>query len=301
MKLVGVMAVRNEQWVLGLSLRAALLAVDELVVLDHASSDGTPALIDCVAREHPGRVHTLYEDDPVWREASIRQRLLEAARGRGATHVCALDADEVITGNLLPGLRDTFASLAPGESLWLPWVDLWRGLDRYRDDASGFSRYRMVLGFHDAPSVHYAPIEGTYDIHARRPFGVSGQRHFPAAREEGSVLHLAFAHWRRIQTRTAWYKMTELLRFPWRGSPEELNNRYNRDLDENGLRTSAVDPEWWAPYAPWRGEVDLGESPWFESECRRLWEEHGPEAFRGLDLWGVGMAEPVEEPLPWAV
>ncbi|HEV2853854.1 MAG TPA: glycosyltransferase [Thermoanaerobaculia bacterium] len=294
MKLVGVMAVRNEQWVLGLSLRAALLALDELVVLDHASADGTPALIERVAREHPGRVHVLREDDPVWREASIRQLLLEAARGLGATHVCPLDADEVISGNLLPGLRDALAPLAPGEALWLPWLDLWRGLDRYRGDR-GFSNYRMVLGFRDAPAVGYAPSQGGYDIHARRPLGLAGERCFPASREEGGVLHLAFAHWRRIQTRTAWYKMTEVLRFPWRRGPELLNRNYDHHLDESGLQTVPVDPEWWAPYAPWRGEVDLGESPWFEDECRRLLAEHGPEAFRGLDLWGVA------EALPWAV
>jgi glycosyltransferase involved in cell wall biosynthesis len=297
LKLVGVMAVRNEQWVLGLSLRAALRAVDDLVVLDHSSTDGTPALLRRVASEHPGRVHVLQEDDPVWREAAIRQRLLEAARDLGATHVCPLDADEVITGNLLPGLRDAFAALAPGESLWLPWFDLWRGFDCYRDDRS-FSRYRMVLGFRDAPGVGYAPAQGGYDIHARRPSGLSAEHRFPDSMDEGGVFHLAFAHWRRIQTRTAWYKMMEALRFPWRRGPELLNRQYDHHLDESGLRTLPVHPEWWAAYAPWLSEVDLGEAPWFESECRRLWQEHGPETFRGLNLWDLGMAE---ESLPCAV
>lgn len=300
MKLVGVMAVRNEQWVLGLSLRAALLAVDDLVVLDHASTDGTPSLLRRVADEHPGRIHILQENDPVWRETAIRQHLLETARGLGATHVCPMDADEVITGNLLPGLRDAFASLAPGESLWLPWIDLWRGFDRYRDDSS-FQRYRMVLGFRDAPAVGYEPSQGGYDIHARRPSGLSGERSFPESMDEGGVFHLAFAHWRRIQTRTAWYKMTEALRFPWRRGPELLNRHYDHHLDESGLRTFPVDPEWWAPYASWLGEVDLGESPWFESECRRLWQEHGPETFQGLNLWDLGTSERTEESLPCAV
>ncbi|HXO41397.1 MAG TPA: glycosyltransferase, partial [Thermoanaerobaculia bacterium] len=61
MKLVGMMPVRNEDWVLGLSLRAALLFLDEVVVLDHGSSDGTPELLASIAAEHPGRVHRLAE------------------------------------------------------------------------------------------------------------------------------------------------------------------------------------------------------------------------------------------------
>ncbi|MDP9120530.1 MAG: glycosyltransferase family 2 protein, partial [Acidobacteriota bacterium] len=85
MKLVGLMTVRNEEWVLGLSLRAALRFVDEMVVLDHASTDGTAALVERIAAEHPGRVRSLREVDPVWREVAWRQRLLEAGRAAGAT------------------------------------------------------------------------------------------------------------------------------------------------------------------------------------------------------------------------
>ena len=57
MKLIGLMHVRDEQWVLGAALPAALRFVDEIVVLDHDSTDRTPAIVDRAAREHPGRVH----------------------------------------------------------------------------------------------------------------------------------------------------------------------------------------------------------------------------------------------------
>src|SRR5260370_28219717 len=133
MKLVGRVPVRNEDWVVGLALRAALLSLDEVVVLDQGSRDGTPELLASIAAEHPGRVHRLAESDGVWRETAIRNRLLAAARGRGATHLCALDADEVLTGNLLPGIRGSFAALSPGEPLRLPWLARWRGLDPDRD------------------------------------------------------------------------------------------------------------------------------------------------------------------------
>jgi hypothetical protein len=285
-KLVGLMPVRNEAWVLGLSLRAALLWVDEMLVLDHASTDGTHEVVARVAAEHPGRLRFLAETDPVWREASIRQRLLEAGREAGATHLCVIDADEVLTGNLLPSAREAFAALAPGEGLWLPWLPLWRGLDRYRQDQPSPWDV-MILGFRDAPGLHYAPRLRDYDIHSRRVRGASGERHPVADQRAGGVFHLAHSNWRRLQTKTAWYKMIEITRFPWRRSPAELDDWYSWDLKETGLDLRAVDPSWWLPYATWLDEVELDGDCWYEAECRKLWADHGPDTFAGLELWGV--------------
>jgi glycosyltransferase involved in cell wall biosynthesis len=301
MKLVGMMPVRNEDWVLGLSLRAALLFLDEVMVLDHGSSDRTPELLARITAEHPGRVHRLAESDAVWRETAIRNRLLAAARQRGATHLCALDADEVLTGNLLPGIRGSIAALAPGETLWLPWLSLWRGLDRYRDDESEVATdCWMMLGWRDDPAVHYRNNQGEFDIHSRRVKGQSGTRRIGRDKADGGVFHLAFANWRRLRVKTAWYKMMETVRYPGLRTAAQLNQWYACDVDEGGLRTSAVAPEWWEPYRAWRGEVALDGEPWHESECRQLWQRHGPTAFAGLDLWGVPESPPAARATPIA-
>jgi glycosyltransferase involved in cell wall biosynthesis len=288
MKLVGMMPVRNEEWVVGLSLRAALLFLDEVVVLDHGSSDRTPELLAAIAAEHPERVHRLAESDPLWRETAIRNRLLAAARRRGATHLCALDADEVLTGNLLPGIRGLFAALAPGETLYLPWLPLWRSCDRYRDDDSEVATdCWMVLGFRDHPALRYRNNQADFDIHCRRIRDQGGVRRHGRGKADGGVFHLTFANWHRLRVKTAWYKMQETLRFGSLRTAAQLNQWYACDLDETGLRTRAVPPEWWEPYRCWRGEVTLDGPAWHESECRQLWQRHGPAAFAGLELWGV--------------
>src|SRR5262245_15086630 len=171
--------------------------------------------------------------------------MLHEARGRGATHICSLDADEVISGNLLPGLRDELAALAPGEGLRMPWLDLWRTLDEYRKDSSVFSRNHVTLGFRDHPSLAYRPSDQGIDIHARWPKGLLGRRCFPASHEEGGVLHLAYLHRSRIRTRTVWYKMIETLRFRDHRPPELVNEMYDGFLDETDLRTTPVPPDWW--------------------------------------------------------
>src|SRR5580704_9704047 len=100
MNLIAVMPARNEAWVVGCSLRIALLWCDEVIVLDHASTDRTAEIVAEIAEQNPGRVHVISESCADWPEMSHRQRLLETARQQKATHVAIVDADEVLTGNL---------------------------------------------------------------------------------------------------------------------------------------------------------------------------------------------------------
>jgi hypothetical protein len=289
MKVVGLMTVRNEDWILGLTLRAAMLTVDEMIVLDHASSDHTREILEEVSRETPGRLHCRREDDPEWREATIRQRLLADGRDLGATHFWVLDADELVTGNLIPRVRPMLAGLGPGEGLTLPWFPVWRSLDRRRWDGNAYwCANRTLYGFRDHPEVSYHPRKSRagYDIHARNP-ALPGEKHaFCTGASEGGVLHFLAADWPRLVATTAWYKMIETVRFP-DSTAEALNRFYDRDLDESGLETVPVPADWWAPYLAWRRHVDLESRSWFEEDCRRMWREHGPETFAGLDLRGV--------------
>src|SRR5258707_13829349 len=99
-KLICLMPARNESWVIGFSARAALMWCDELIILNHASTDNTGAIIQDIALE-TRRVRYMYVPDPCWTEMSHRQSLLTVARQYGATHIVLVDADEVLTGNLL--------------------------------------------------------------------------------------------------------------------------------------------------------------------------------------------------------
>jgi glycosyltransferase involved in cell wall biosynthesis len=67
MKIVSLTVCRNEEWVLGLSLRAALQWVDHAVVLNHASTDRTGLIVAEIMEENPGRVTYLEEMNPGWR------------------------------------------------------------------------------------------------------------------------------------------------------------------------------------------------------------------------------------------
>lgn len=293
MKLIALMPARNEQWVIGLSARVALAWCDELLVLEHCCTDETDEILCQVAAEHPGRIGIMREENPVWREMAHRQRLLEAARARGASHIAIVDADEVLTGNLLPGIREAISRLPAGRYLMTRMLAMWRGIEQYRDDQSVWSNRRdLVLAFADGPRLRWARGDDGYDHHRRAPIESTRGVFWGAG---GGTMHLEFADWPRLAAKHAHYKMTERLRWPQR-SITEVDAQYNLALDESRIAYTSAPAAWWQPYQHLLHHLRLGEVPWQAEEAQRLYVEYGPEKFSGLNLFGVvreGKCQPV--------
>ncbi len=282
MKLVGILPARNEEWVIGASLRAALMWCDEVVVLNHASTDRTGNITNKVIDEC-GRVAVWYEDHPHWSEMSHRQKLLDLARDRKATHVAIIDADEILTGNLLPNIRNYIEILQPGETLQVGMLAMWRALDYYRVDTSIWSnRYDLTLAFADSPDLAWRTTNG-YDHHHREPHGSFRKRLDPLP---GGVMHLQWCSWRRLKAKHARYKMDERLKYPQK-PVAEIDRMYSLALNERGLNVQLVPESYWKPYEHLRKYIDLESEPWQEQQCKAWAAEHGKERFAGLDLFGI--------------
>jgi glycosyltransferase involved in cell wall biosynthesis len=286
-KLTAILPARNESWIIGMSMRAALMWADDLVVLDHCSTDNTRQILDDIATENPGRVKVLSDDDPIWHEMALRQRLLETARNNGATHLIIIDADEVLTGNLLPVIRSLISTTTSGNCGELPMYCLWRNLQTYRTDRSSpWGRMSASTWFADAPHLHWQARAGGYDFHHRAPMGWNGEVYRPIQPGGGGLMHLQFANWRRLRAKQALYKMVEMTRWPWQ-EKAVVNARYDPAVDETGLLTMAVPGSWWAPYEHLMQYIDLEQTPWQEAACRKFQQENKPELFMGLNLFGV--------------
>ncbi len=298
------MAARNEQWVLGLTARAALMWLDALVILDHASTDMTREIAWDVASEFPGRVVVINEDNPVWEEMRHRQKMLEQARLMEATHICYIDADEILTGDLLPVIRGLFAAIPPNSLLQLPWLQLRGSIGQVHVSGPWAVGQNASLGFVDNPLLHWSSENrGGYDFHHRQPMGKPLVPWTPlganALRRSG-LMHLQFVSGRRLRAKQALYKMTEILRWPGR-EPNQIravNERYNLAVyggyTADALKTMHLTlgpvplDQWWKPYTDLMKYFDPHMVPWQEAECLKLLEEHGPQKFVGLDLFGIG-------------
>ncbi len=286
MKIVGMMMARNEQWVIGASLRAALAWCDEVVVMLHACTDRTVQIVREIDVEMGGRTVIIHRDEMPWPEMALRQQMLRFARGRGATHAAIVDADEILTANLLSNVRGWVEQLKPGELLELPMIPTWRGLHCYRNDKSTWSRAYITLAVGMMSGLSYQTRNG-YEFHNRPPSGsdLRNRKRPLASLGGGGVFHLQFAHWDRLMWKHTLYKMTEVIRWPGRETVAAVDRKYEQALDETDLRVSAVPPAWWESYRPLA--IDLADEPWQKAEAIRLLAEHGRERFAGLRLRGI--------------
>jgi hypothetical protein len=289
MKIVGIMPVRNEDWCLGFTARAALRWVDALVVLDHLSTDHTAEILSDIKTEHPTRVWLLEDKSPEWEEMRHRQMLLDYARGLKATHIAIIDADECVTADIVPHMREMFEKCPPNQTLQLPWHQMRGDIHAYISVGTWAEQYASV-GFVDNPGLHWeARGREKYDFHHRHPMGRAFIPYRPCRRTSG-LMHFQFVNRRRLLAKQDLYKMTELIR--WGRPPETVNAQYQYATgvwDASAeIVTSDTPWRWLAEYAPliyrhFRPDLE----PWQEAACASLLKKHGPNFFRGLRLHGT--------------
>ncbi len=283
MRLIALLAARNEAWCLPTTLRGMLAWADAVAVLLHACTDGTESLIATLdaAHEFPGRVHVRCEANPAWNEIDYRRQLHEWGRSLDGTHFAVMDADELLTTTAAGEMRGRCAALKPGEGFTLPWLNCWRSPDCYRSDNSPFGTGVMPVAFADSPGNDLQLPPDGYQLHCRVQgvlLSMLGDR-----RGGDGILHFQHVVWARVQAKQALYQMDEVLRWPGRRSPAEVAAYYSQACDEAGLETLPVPPEWW----PVENTLDLDAPPWQAVEVRRLLGIHGREKFAGLNLFGL--------------
>jgi hypothetical protein len=280
MNLIGMMLVRNEDWCLGLSLRVALRWCDSVVVMLHACTDRSSEIVSEIQAEAPGRVHVLVVSETSWFEMIQRQDVLRDARELGATHVAIIDADEVLTGNLLPTIRGTIHDTPANHIAFLPGYNLRGGIDRYHSSGVWGNRWFSVA-FRDSLDLHWAGDR----FHHREPMGKPLTPWRPVAQGQGGVMHLWGASERRLRAKHALYKLAERIRWPEKPVPA-IDAQYSLAIKDTGWRFSPTPECWWNAYRDLMPYLHVDAEPWQEEECRRLVSQY-PGVESGFDLFGV--------------
>jgi hypothetical protein len=305
MRIIGIFAARNESWCIGLTLRAALMWLDEVVVLDHCSTDSTMRIIIDVAEEHPNRVGVLTESNPIWEEMRHRQKMLDAARQRGATHICYIDADEILTGDMLdpvPGqtaqrIRGLFSILQANHIMQIPWLAMRGSIGQVHVAGPWADGQVASFGFLDDPRLGWtSSTRGGYDFHHRQPMGKPLIPWTPLAYQgrRSGLMHLQFLQGRRLRAKQLAYCFQEFSRWPGRETKEVIRKRYS--LAVYGQTEPSGDPpkglgpapleRWWGPYAHLMKHLDLKQEPWQVEQCRQFMRDY-PGIEEGFDDFGL--------------
>lgn len=92
---VGVSMVRDEEDIVGATVRHLLNEVDAVLIADNRSTDRTRQVLDTIALEYPGRVVIVDDPDPAYRQSAKMTALANRARTQfGAEWIVPFDADE---------------------------------------------------------------------------------------------------------------------------------------------------------------------------------------------------------------
>lgn len=290
-KIVGMMLVRNEDWIVRASIMAALQWLDTLVILDNGSTDDTVREIIAATKGiEANRIQYISKpntDQHKWREMDLRQELYNAAQQHDATHYAVIDADEIPTCPVVPHLRRIVAEAQPGFGVRVPMHSPYGSLTARRTDGNFEPQCGIFLGFAATPGSYWASEHDGYQHHHRAPYGI--QEMMPTyGPDEGGIMHLQFASIERLKAKAAYYKATETIMYPGRMTPDQLNEKYDWTLrGEEEIQT--MKPSWWAQHST-NGivnTIDLTKEAWQAQALRDLVKEHGSGIFAGINMHGV--------------
>jgi glycosyltransferase involved in cell wall biosynthesis len=272
MKVIALMPVKNEAWILDYTLTCLKDFVDEIIVLEDGSTDSTKDIL----LKHPVTVI----NTPFNGFGSMRKELLRAGREHGGTHFVWLDADEVFTADLREDFRDLLKSMELGQKIQLRWLAMWKSPFVFRDDESVWSNNFKDFIFCDDGVSNF---DETW-IHEARTPGENKQSNTIKIETYGGVMHYQFVPWQRFQLKQAWYRCSELIKYP--NTEGAINGTYSITLDDPTARCSPVRTNWLYDRGIPRNIEDLT-SNWHQDSINAYFDTYGAKYFENLDIWHI--------------
>lgn len=275
MKIIGLIPVRNEEWILSVTIPQLGKYVDQIICLDAGSVDGTIKILRSYGAEIiDGRA---FQND----YGMCRQMLLDKGRENNGTHFVWLDADEAFTSNLRKIFVERLGSMKPGQKLALQWLCLWKDPKKYRDDGSVWTNLYKDFVFCDDG---IASFNGAAQLHEGRTPGSNENTWISIPKDEGAVLHFQFVAFERFQMKQAFQRCREL--FLGKADPMSLNEKYSITLDDSGAKCKDIPREWLEGIGGLEGLRYAGVD-WYYPEILNLFEKMGILYFEPLQIWHV--------------
>ncbi len=272
MKIIALVPVKNEEWILPTYISSMKKIADEIIVLDDNSTDSTPSIL----KEHNITVISPLENNQVDMSAK-RIELLEEGRKRGGTHFIWLDADESFNTEFLKNGRKRIEKLAKGQKLSLAWITLWKSTNQERLDSVWKENYKDVIVC-DSP-------EYTFEKRTLSEGRTQGPNTdlTQVSKEEGVILHFQFTSFNDAQAKQAWYRCIELSEK--KKSARRINHTYSIGLETPEVIVQNTPQEWFTDIEIPKQESN--KASWYIKEIRKMFDAKGILFFEALDIWHI--------------
>lgn len=274
MKIIALIPIKNEAWVLRFTLNNLSLLADEILILDDDSEDNSRQ----IAESFPKVTVIPFTTKERFTNMSTRRNLLlREGRARGGTHFICLDADETFSSSFLTNFAEYIRKLKPGEVLTLPWILIQHQDNKLYYNKKDERNYKDFV-FYDDGTVSYPNIALS---EPRTPIHKNKTR--PIIFNNGYVLHFQQLATTRNQLKQTWYRMNELIegkrsaiRINATYAGTRLNNINNQtilhdEFTEKNLSFIDIDP-------PAQTQMN---------RIQNLITEHGIQYFEPLDIWHI--------------
>lgn len=287
MKIIGLMPVKNEAWILPATIPQFKRFVDEILVLDTGSDDGTQKILKNLGVEvKPGAYDPGHHNN----YATWRNTLLDWGRQKKGTHFVWLDADEALTSQLLPSFRNYLAKLKPGQKLILDWLCLWKSPCHLRIDSCVWKKIAKDFAVCDDGASRFCE---TLVRHEGRTPGVNHPKNqIIVPRSAGAVLHYQFVPFQRFQMKQAFQRVRELLEHVTQNGEKyeqaalAINRNYAITLDDPKARCIPMAPDWYDGMTG-LGELSQASPGWYEDAIIDFFSRKPIEWFEPLQIWHI--------------
>jgi len=281
MKVIALVPIKNEEWILHISLPVLSLFCDHIIVGDASSIDASVEI--CKRFPKVTLLHNPFATGEG--NHNRRQILLDKAREIASDAIIfCFDADEIPTANILDNRRfwGQVNNLKPAESLKMEFINLWRSTKVYRDDASVWCGQYKPFAFRDDGKTNF-PLGDHHE-----PKIPPGFEKNYVTEEEVKVLHYNPVLWERMISHQAHCRMLErkFLKRP----VFLINLRNVITKQEIGLKTTPVPENWVEAYKKNGIDTDAARDLglyWYDVEVLREFEKLGVKFFKWLDIWDI--------------
>jgi glycosyltransferase involved in cell wall biosynthesis len=272
MKIITLVPVKNEGWILDFSLKNYSIFSDEIILLDDGSTDNTKE----IALQYENVFCVPYKTE----EASVnmsarRNELLRLAREHNGTHLIFLDADEIISTDLAFRLKEILLNEKPGKTVMLPWILVHKGEQGFLYDKSQEENYKDFIFIDDQVSF----FENKHLSEDRTP-GKKDEVTILSF-ESGCVYHFQNISEKRNQYKQAWYRCNELIEGS--RSPQRINLMYDFTKNLSPKNPSFIKDT----FVSQEKKRIAAEAPYqhFLDRITSLFQKKGILFFEPLDIW----------------
>lgn len=270
MKVITLVPVKNESWILRSSLNNFSSFSDHIIIADQNSSDSSLEIY----REF-SKVQVIQNNEE-GHSNKVRWILLEEARKiPGNNLILCIDADEMISPQAVEYIKSEIKDES-AVAFQFNWIQLWKSTDKYRVDGV-WKENKKVIAFLDDRKVDYEKTFVINDHTSRTPAidKIVDVSSYP-------LLHFQYVAWDQTQMKQAWYRCSELIAGK---DPKKINLKYSITLETSKTKLLATPTQWLA-------DIDISNiqnptSSWHFDEIVQWFNQKGIEFFEPLQIWHI--------------